>query len=345
MTVKNKIAITIAALCCATSAFAADDYPNWYIGGSAIGAKPDSDFGAGNRAHGGNFRVGKVLDENWDLQLGTGYMQAKENDHRYRQNTLGAEMLYMLSRKSVRPFLAVGLGAELDKTRSNLGSADRTSPYASAGVGMQMDLSDRWSLQADLRKVHGRLGGNEFGFRQASNTYVGIGLNYAFDKPAPTMTPAPVVRAPEPMPEPVAVVAPPPPVVAVPAPRFEKVTLSATELFAFNSAVLALPQPKLDEIATGLKTDTRVNNVVITGYADRIGSNSYNQKLSEQRANSVKNYLTEQGIDAGRMSAVGKGEENPVVTCNQKKRADLIVCLEPNRRVEIEQITIERRVR
>ena len=345
MTVKNKIAIAIAALCCATSAFAADDFPFWYVGGSAVAVKPDVDFGAGNRGYGANLRVGKVLSEDWDMQLGTSYALAKENDHRYRQNTLGGELLYMFSRKSIRPFLAIGAGAEFDKTRSNLGSTDRLSPYASAGVGMQMDLSDKWSLQADLRKVHGRLRSNEFGFSQASNTYVGIGLNYAFDKPAPAMRPTPVVRAPEPMPEPVAVMAPPPPVVPVPAPRFEKVTLSATELFAFNSAVLALPQPKLDEISTGLKTDTRVNNVVITGYADRIGSNSYNQKLSEQRANSVKNYLTAQGIDASRLSAVGKGEENPVVTCNQKKRADLIVCLEPNRRVEIEQITIERRVR
>ena len=345
MNVKNKIAIAIAALCCATSVMAEDDTSSWYVGGSALAAKPDADFGAGNRGYGASLRVGKVLSENWDMQLGTSYMQAKENDHRYRQNTLGGEMLYMLSRKSVRPYLALGAGAEFDKTRSNLGSTDRLSPYASAGVGVQMDLNERWSLQADLRKVHGYLRSNEFGFNQASNSYVGIGLNYAFDKPAPAMRPAAVVRAPEPMPEPVAVVVPPAPVVPAPAPRFEKITLSATELFAFNSATLALPQPKLDEIASGLKTDMRVNNVVITGYADRIGSTSYNLKLSEQRANSVKSYLIDHGIDASRMSAIGRGEENPVVNCTQKKRADLIVCLEPNRRVEIEQITIERRVR
>ncbi len=345
MTVKNKIAIAIAALCCATSAMAADDYPSWYVGGSAVGAKPDADFGAGNRGYGASLRVGNVLSESWDLQLGTSYMLARENDHRYRQNTLGGEMLYMLSRKSVRPYLALGAGAEFDKTRSRFSSTDRLSPYASAGVGVQMDLNEKWSLQADVRKVHGYLRSNEFGFNQASNNYVGIGLNYAFDKPAPTLRPVAVVHTPDPLPEPVAVMAPPPsPVVPAPVPRFEKVTLSATELFAFNSAVLAMPQAKLDEIVLGLKADMRVNNVVITGYADRIGSTSYNLNLSEQRANSVKIYLTERGIDSGRMSAVGRGEENPVVSCNQKKRADLIVCLEPNRRVEIEQITIERRL-
>lgn len=344
MNVKNKIAIAIATLCCASSALAADYYPSWYVGASAIGAQPDPDFGAGNRGYGASLRVGKVLNENWDMQLGTSYMLAKENDRRYRQNTLGGEMLYMFSRKSVRPYIALGAGAEFDKTRSRFGSTDRLSPYASAGVGVQMDLNQQWSVQADFRKVHGYLRSNEFGFNQASNSYVGIGLNYTFDKPAPA--PVPVVRAPEPMPEPIVVVAPAPqPVVAVPPPRFEKITLSATELFAFDSATLAPQQAKLDEIATALNANTQVDNVVITGYADRIGAAKYNLKLSEQRANSVKSYLTDKGVNASRISAIGKGEENPVVTCNDKKKADLIVCLEPNRRVEIEQITIERRVR
>lgn len=343
MNIKNKIAIAAAALCCSTSALAADYYPSWYVGASAIGVQPDTDFGAGNRGYGASLRVGKVLSENWDMQLGTSYARAKENDRSYRQNTLGGEMLYMFSRKSVRPYLALGAGAEFDKTGSRFGSTDRSSPYVSGGVGVQVDLNDQWALQADFRKVHGYLRSNEFGFNQASNSYVAVGLNYTFDKPA--QAPAPVVRAPEPMPEPVAVAAPTPPVVPAPPPRFEKITLSATELFAFNSATLALPQPKLDEIAVGLNTDKSVNNVVITGYADRIGSKRDNIILSEQRANAVKNYLIAKGIDTGRMSAIGKGEENPVVTCKQKKRADLIVCLEPNRRVEIEQITIERQVR
>jgi OOP family OmpA-OmpF porin len=48
-------------------------------------------------------------------------------------------------------------------------------------------------------------------------------------------------------------------------------------------------------------------------------------------------------VAANRLKAEGKGKANPVVQCNNKKRADLIACLEPNRRVEVEQITIERR--
>ena len=64
----------------------------------------------------------------------------------------------------------------------------------------------------------------------------------------------------------------------------------------------------------------------------------------ERRANAVRDYLVAKGIDGARLKAYGKGETNPVVTCTNKNRAELIKCLEPNRRVEVEQITIERRV-
>ena len=128
------------------------------------------------------------------------------------------------------------------------------------------------------------------------------------------------------------------------APRFEKYTLSATELFAFDSAVLRGPQPKLDEIAAALNANKQAGNLVITGYTDRLGSNAYNQKLSERRAKAGMTYLADHGSDANRLKAVGKGEANPVVTCNNKKRLDLTACLEPNRRVAIDQITLEHRV-
>jgi OOP family OmpA-OmpF porin len=120
--------------------------------------------------------------------------------------------------------------------------------------------------------------------------------------------------------------------------------MSATKMFAFDSAKLTADTPKLDEIAAALNADPSINNVVITGYTDRLGSDKYNQKLSERRANAVKDYLVSKGIAANRLVAEGKGKANPVVECHDKKRADLINCLEPNRRVEVEQITIERRV-
>ena len=83
---------------------------------------------------------------------------------------------------------------------------------------------------------------------------------------------------------------------------------------------------------------------MITGYTDRIGSSAYNQKLSERRAVAVRTYLASKGVDAVRLKAQGKGEADPVVTCTDRQLPALIKCLEPNRRVEVENITIERRV-
>ena len=79
----------------------------------------------------------------------------------------------------------------------------------------------------------------------------------------------------------------------------------------------------------------------INGYADRIGSLQYNQKLSERRADAVKAYLVRQGADGGKIETMGYGKQYvgsmlPVVQCDQKNRKALIACLAPNRRAEIE---------
>jgi OOP family OmpA-OmpF porin len=341
----KKIALAAAALCASFSALAQDAVinPSWYIQPSVNAIKPDSDFGVDKRGYGAGLKFGKAVNEHWDVQMGTTYARSRENGERYQQNTLGADALLMFSRKSFRPFLLLGAGVERDKANLNvIGERRKNSGYVSAGLGFQADLSERVALQADIRDVHGFMRGDVFPNSKSDNYYATIGLNIAFNappRPAPP-APPPAPAAVEPPPPPPAPVAPPPP----PPARFEKVTMSATKMFAFDSAKLTADTPKLDEIAAALNANPSIDNVVITGYTDRLGSDKYNQKLSERRANSVKEYLVGKGIAANRLVAEGKGEANPVVTCNNKKRADLIACLEPNRRVEVEQITIERRV-
>lgn len=168
-----------------------------------------------------------------------------------------------------------------------------------------------------------------------------IGLVYRFGPKTPASIPRPAARAPDPEPEKVAAapIAPPPP-----AARLETYTLSATELFEFNSAKLRTVQPQLDQIADALGRNTEVRDVVVAGYTDRIGSDQYNMRLSERRAAAVKNYLISKGVEASRLKAQGRGKNDPVVMCNDTNRAKLIKCLEPNRRVVVEQITLERRI-
>ena len=126
--------------------------------------------------------------------------------------------------------------------------------------------------------------------------------------------------------------------------RIERITLSATELFDFDKAKLRLPQPDLDAVADAMKRNAQIDKVTIVGHTDRLGTDEYNQKLSQQRADAVKAYLVDKGVAAHRLVAVGKGEKEPIVQCDDKDRAKLIDCLEPNRRVEVEQITVETKV-
>ena len=217
------------------------------------------------------------------------------------------------------------------------------------GLGVQYAFNDALALrvEAERYRINDAVGNN------GHVDMATIGLVYSFGGKA--AAPAYRAAAPQPMREVVAVAPPtpetaplPPPVPAPlppPAPRFEKYSLSATELFGFDSAQLKLPQLKLDQIANALKGDAGVRQVAIIGYTDRLGSDKYNQKLSEQRASSVKSYLVSSGIEASRLGAQGRGEANPVVVCTNKKRADLIQCLEPNRRVEIEPIALQRQVK
>ena len=339
----KKIALAVAMLCASGATIAQEINPSWYIQPSVVGMRADGDFGASGTDVGGGLKFGKPVSQLFDIQFGGTYAKSDDNGNSYKQTNLGIDTLLMFSRSNFRPFLLLGVGAERDKASNRFGSVSSTSPYVTAGLGFQASLSDRWSLQADYRTVQGHLRNDEsWGFGRSNNKYLTVGFNYAFNAP-PVATVAP---APEPTP--VAVVeAPPAPMTPPPPPppaRFEKVTMSATELFAFDKAVLRMPQPKLDEIAAALQADMSITDVDVTGYTDRLGSDKYNLKLSERRAVAVREYLIGKGIDGSRLKAIGKGEANPVVQCNDKKRADLIACLAPNRRVEVEQITIEKRV-
>jgi len=70
--------------------------------------------------------------------------------------------------------------------------------------------------------------------------------------------------------------------------------------------------------------------VKITGHTDAVGTEAFNQRLSEQRAQSVASYFTSQGIDPRRIEAYGYGERYPVASNNTAQGR------QSNRRVEIE---------
>lgn len=120
----------------------------------------------------------------------------------------------------------------------------------------------------------------------------------------------------------------------------QRFTLSADALFAFGKAELADTTPEGKEALANLvaalheRTD-KVRSIHIAGYTDRLGSEAYNQQLSERRARAVMNALVKEGLPSTKIVADGLGERDPVKDCPDGPRAQLVACLAPNRRVEI----------
>jgi OOP family OmpA-OmpF porin len=123
------------------------------------------------------------------------------------------------------------------------------------------------------------------------------------------------------------------------APAIEKVVLDADALFDFDKAELSpAGRAALDDFVVRLRTITP-GMIRLVGHADRQGSDAYNQILSEDRAEEVKDYLVGKGIDPNRVRAEGKGASQPVTkagACDGGRSVKVIVCRQPDRRVVIE---------
>jgi len=154
--------------------------------------------------------------------------------------------------------------------------------------------------------------------------------------PAPNLVcgPQPMAQYVAPAPAPRAVVA-----AAAPQPVYEKVTLDANVLFDFDkSALRPAGRDTLDDFVGRMK-GIGSETITAIGYTDRIGTDGYNQTLSEQRVAAVKDYLISKGIEAKRVQSSGKGESQPTTKageCEGATSASTIACLQPDRHVLLE---------
>jgi OOP family OmpA-OmpF porin len=341
---KTAIAIAVALAGFATVAQAAPKDNTWYAGGK-LGWSQYHDTGFyGNGFKGNN---GPVRND----QLGAGAFGG------YQVNPyLGFEMGYdWLGRMAYKgsvdngAFKAQGvqLTAKLGypitddlDIYTRLGGmvwrADSKGNYASTGVsrsehdtgvspvfagGLEWAVTRDIATRLEYQWVNNIGDAGTVGTRP-DNGMLSLGVSYRFGQEdvAPVVAPAP---------------APAPEVTT------KHFTLKSDVLFNFNKSTLKPEgQQALDQLYTQLSNmDPKDGSAVVLGYTDRIGSDAYNQQLSEKRAQSVVDYLVSKGIPASKISARGMGESNPVTgnTCdNVKARAALIDCLAPDRRVEIE---------
>jgi OOP family OmpA-OmpF porin len=222
-------------------------------------------------------------------------------------------------------------------------SSKRNGTNVKYGLGVQYEISPAMLLRGEVERyrIDNAVGQRNnvdvvsvslvFPLGRAPERRMAAAPAYVAPAPAPMVMVAPVV---------VAVVPPAPAPVAV-APAPQRVSLSADTLFGFDKATVR-PEGKaaLDDFSNKL-SGTNYGSITVEGHTDRKGSTAYNQTLSGERANSVKDYLVTSGkIDPTKISAVGKGESMPVTKagdCSDKlSRAKLITCLQPDRRVEVE---------
>lgn len=264
------------------------------------------------------------------------------------------------------------VGVAVSRTRDNFsgtGAVVVTNPNPSkreanykAGLGLQFAVNPSLLLrvEAERYRINDALG------NKGNADLISASIVIPFGRSAAPMRPTTVSYTPPPAPQPpVAVAAPapvapppsaPPPVASAPPPPpppppappqppapvvLQRASFGAESLFAFDRSVL-LPAGKsaLDRFATDVR-GKQFDTVTVTGHADRLGSSSYNQALSERRAASVKRYLASSGgISAAKIVAVGKGESQPVVSasdCKGSKRTPaLVACLQADRRVDVE---------
>jgi outer membrane protein OmpA-like peptidoglycan-associated protein len=167
-------------------------------------------------------------------------------------------------------------------------------------------------------------------------------VTYKFDAPPLPVAQMKVAEAPRPAPvvaqAPAPAPAPRPAPAPAPAPQVQKITLDSKVLFDFDKAVLkADGKAAIDSQVVGkLPQVQRLDVILVSGHTDRLGTDAYNQKLSERRADAVREYLVSKGVDKAKIETVGLGEKQPLVQCDQKNLKALIECLQPNRRVDVE---------
>ncbi|MEV3831482.1 porin OmpA [Aeromonas allosaccharophila] len=211
-------------------------------------------------------------------------------------------------------------GAYFNHVNGNGNSDNGTAPLA--GLGLTAKVSDLIDVQARYRYLW-NLGDEQ----KTWESDMSVATLELVMHPNRTSYVAPVAApAPEPVPEPVLV--------------DKNFALSSDVLFAFGKSTLkpegvAALNTLYQQIVDVQPKD---GSAVVVGYTDRIGSDAYNQKLSEARARTVADFLVGKGLPAGKVAIEGRGEANPVTgtQCNSVKgKAQLISCLAPDRRVEV----------
>jgi OOP family OmpA-OmpF porin len=329
-----------------TGSFSSPSYSNWYIVPRIGVVIPDSDRHVQSDPIGG-LGVGFWVNPHLTLDIEATIDNADWKDNSIRANrqweTLGldvaARYYFMDPASQWRPYIMGGIGMwrhaavsqELAQAGGECGcmspqDGSGWGPGATLGVGVLYNVNDRVGVRGEVAARYYRdtssaqlagLAGpglpNTYGPKQWLDTLATVALVINMSHPAPPPPPA------APPPPPAAPPPPPPPQNVVIDLRgvnfkFDRPKKGETDVGPTLKPPAADSLAILDQAVDTLNRYPQVQ-IEIDGYTDSIGTDAYNQGLSERRANIVQQYLTSHGIDSSRITAVkGFGETNPIDT-------------------------------
>ena len=296
-----------------------------------------------NSNYGGFLSLQRNFSENFGLRLKASYshLEGQWADAALNQITESTNVItgdldvlyYLIPCEPISPYLFAGAGAGLRTLKNNSTALDEneTALAFNMGGGVEWSIDSRWKVLTEYgyhmmfnSELDGAIVPTEVNGRDTYMT-LNIGLLYYFDKGAPS-------KKCEPCPQGITMEAkdvdynkiedmiikhiPKEVVKEVVVDRYIRASDDRLVLvgvnFAFDKSDL-LPEsyPVLDN-AVKLLNDKPDVNVEIEGYTDYIDTKEYNQKLSEERAQTVKNYLVSKGIAENRLTTIGFGKSNPI---------------------------------
>ena len=302
---------------------------------------PDVKYGAG-----ASFLFGRHFGNGWGWEANYTFSALETGPSGggdYYIHTAGGDLVYSLGdRQHFTPFALIGGGGAFDDVhpRTNNGA----SGYVDAGLGLTTGTfwHNRIRLRAEARAVHDFISTNE---RNGFTDYrAGIGLEIPFyelkpqhvavAEPAVQVVKVPtgledsdgdgVVDAVDKCPN-----TPPNTRVDGDGCPIPKVVRLEGVTFEFNKTRLRPDSQTILNWVVGIMKKYPDMQVELAGYTDSVGSAAYNLKLSQKRADAVKGYLLEQGVDGSRIQTKGYGKENPVASNDTDEGREY------NRRVEL----------
>lgn len=325
MNSKKSLLLAAGLAACSGGVLATELDDRWYLSGGigyvfADGDRdlsiPGLDVDDGPAAFVG---FGKAINDWLNLELNVKWNRFDLGSGNGDWNQYGATLdgLFFFNRNpGFAPYAVVGGGM----MHSDISGLDDNSPIAEAGVGFMRTINDAGdTLRAEVRHRWDFADIDVPGGDKTFNDWVMmVGVTIPLGKRAEPPAPVPVAVA-EPAPT------PPPP----PAPVTETVVLKGVN-FCFDCDTLSgEAKAILDGDAMAIVKHHPNATFEVAGHTDSMGSDAYNQSLSQRRAGNVRAYLVEQGVNAGSVSAVGYGESQPVAdNATAAGRAE-------NRRVEL----------